>query len=72
MPMRLEGSCRCGAISFGVDSHTAVPVSALLLLDLPQERGRRRIRDQYNGPSRHSQSERQKRARGMERTDRRP
>ena len=22
MPMRLEGSCRCGAISFSVDSHT--------------------------------------------------
>jgi hypothetical protein len=22
MPMRLEGPCRCGAISFSVDSHT--------------------------------------------------
>ena len=25
MPMRLEGSCRCGAISFSVDSHTPYP-----------------------------------------------
>jgi len=25
MPMRLEGSCRCGAISFSVDSHTPCP-----------------------------------------------
>jgi hypothetical protein len=25
MPMRLEGSCRCGAISFTVDSHTPYP-----------------------------------------------
>jgi hypothetical protein len=25
MPMKLEGSCRCGAISFTVDSHTPVP-----------------------------------------------
>ena len=25
MPMRLEGSCRCGAISFRVDSHTPYP-----------------------------------------------
>src|SRR5215472_80771 len=25
MPMRLEGSCRCGAISFSVDSHTLYP-----------------------------------------------
>ena len=24
-PMRLEGSCRCGAISFSVDSHTPYP-----------------------------------------------
>jgi len=27
MPMRLEGSCRCGAISFTVDSHTPYPIS---------------------------------------------
>ena len=25
MPMRLEGSCRCGAIGFSVDSHTPYP-----------------------------------------------
>ena len=25
MPMKLEGSCRCGAIRFTVDSHTPVP-----------------------------------------------
>ena len=25
MPMRLEGSCRCSAISFNVDSHTPYP-----------------------------------------------
>jgi hypothetical protein len=25
MPLRLEGSCRCGAVSFSVDSHTPVP-----------------------------------------------
>lgn len=25
MPMRLEGSCRCGAIRFSVDSHTPYP-----------------------------------------------
>jgi hypothetical protein len=25
MPMRLEGSCRCGAVSFAVDSHTPYP-----------------------------------------------
>jgi hypothetical protein len=25
MPIRLEGSCRCGAISFSVDSHTPYP-----------------------------------------------
>src|SRR5258708_17054146 len=25
MPMRLEGSCRCGAVSFSVDSHTPDP-----------------------------------------------
>ena len=25
MPMRLEGSCRCGAISFSVNSHTPYP-----------------------------------------------
>jgi len=25
MAMRLEGSCRCGAISFSVDSHTPYP-----------------------------------------------
>jgi hypothetical protein len=25
MPMHLEGSCRCGAISFSVDSHTPYP-----------------------------------------------
>lgn len=25
MPMRLEGSCRCGAVSFSVDTHTPYP-----------------------------------------------
>jgi len=25
MPMRLDGSCRCGSVSFTVDSHTPVP-----------------------------------------------
>jgi hypothetical protein len=25
MPVRLEGSCRCGAVRFTVDSHTPVP-----------------------------------------------
>src|SRR6476660_1211691 len=25
MPMHLEGSCRCGAIGFSVDSHTPYP-----------------------------------------------
>jgi hypothetical protein len=25
MPMLLEGSCRCGAVCFGVESHTPVP-----------------------------------------------
>jgi hypothetical protein len=25
MPMNLEGSCRCGAVRFAVDSHTPVP-----------------------------------------------
>jgi len=25
MPMRLEGSCRCGAVRFSVDSHTPYP-----------------------------------------------
>src|SRR5215472_10215723 len=25
MPIRLEGSCRCGAISFSLDSHTPYP-----------------------------------------------
>ena len=25
MPMKLEGSCRCGAVSFSVDSHTPYP-----------------------------------------------
>jgi hypothetical protein len=25
MPMRLEGSCRCGAVAFACDSHTPVP-----------------------------------------------
>src|ERR1700751_4391423 len=44
----------------------AVSVSALLLLDLPQERRWRRIHDQYHGGSRDPKSERQKRARGME------
>jgi hypothetical protein len=57
MPMRLEGSCRCGAISFSVDSHTPYPYQ-LLLLDLPQERGWRRLRDQHHGHSRHSQTQR--------------
>jgi hypothetical protein len=59
MPMRLEGSCRCGAISFSVDSHTPYPYQRCYCSICPQERGWRRIRDQYNGPSRHSQSERQ-------------
>ena len=68
MPMRLEGSCRCGAISFSFDS-PAVPLSAMLLLDLPQERGWRRIRDQHHGPSRHFKSEMQKSVWGVECTD---
>lgn len=25
MPMHLEGSCRCGAVAFGLDSHTPAP-----------------------------------------------
>ena len=25
MPIRLEGSCRCGAVSFSFDSHTPYP-----------------------------------------------
>lgn len=25
MPMKLQGSCRCGAVSFSVDSHTPAP-----------------------------------------------
>lgn len=25
MPVRLEGSCRCGAVHFSIDSHTPVP-----------------------------------------------
>src|SRR3954451_22992232 len=25
MPLRLEGSCRCGAVRFAVDSHTPYP-----------------------------------------------
>ena len=25
MPMRLEGSCRCGAVKFALDSHTPYP-----------------------------------------------
>jgi hypothetical protein len=25
MPMRLEGSCRCGAVTFALDSHTPYP-----------------------------------------------
>ena len=25
MPMRLEGSCRCGAVKFTLDSHTPYP-----------------------------------------------
>lgn len=25
MPLKLEGSCRCGAVSFSVDSHTPAP-----------------------------------------------
>ncbi len=25
MPMRLDGSCRCGAVAFSVDSHTPYP-----------------------------------------------
>ena len=25
MPMKLEGSCRCGAVAFSVESHTPVP-----------------------------------------------
>jgi len=25
MPMRLEGSCRCGAVKFSVDSHAPQP-----------------------------------------------
>src|SRR5215472_5665239 len=25
MPMRLEGSCRCGVVSFSIDSHTPYP-----------------------------------------------
>lgn len=25
MPMRLQGSCRCGAVRFALDSHTPVP-----------------------------------------------
>lgn len=25
MPMHLEGSCRCGAVTFALDSHTPVP-----------------------------------------------
>ena len=25
MPLRLEGSCRCGAVSFAVDSHAPHP-----------------------------------------------
>ena len=37
MPMHLEGSCRCGAISFSVDEPHAIPISALLLFDLPQQ-----------------------------------
>ena len=47
--MKLEGSCHCGAVKFTRRIAHALPVHALLLLDLPQDRRRRRLRDQHHG-----------------------
>ena len=38
-----------GAVRFTVVSHTPVSLHALLLLDLPEDRRRRRLRDQHHG-----------------------
>ena len=51
MPVRLEGSCRCGAVRF-IGFAGAATLPALLLLDLPQDGGRRWIRHQLSRPSR--------------------
>jgi len=50
--MKLEGSCHCGAVKFTVQSHTPYPYMRCYLLDLPQDRWRRRLRDQHHGPRR--------------------
>ena len=58
VPRRFK--CRCvskapvaAARSASPSTATRRTPSAMLLLDLPQERGWRRIRDQHHGPSRH-------------------
>ena len=43
MPMLLKGSCRCGAVHLRGRKPHACPLPALLLLDLPQAAGRRRL-----------------------------
>ena len=47
--MKLEGSCHCGAVKFTRRIAHALPLHALLLLDLPQDRRRRRVCDQHHG-----------------------
>jgi hypothetical protein len=44
--MHLEGSCHCRKVKFTVESGRAGSVHAVLLLDLPQDRRGRRLRDQ--------------------------
>ena len=49
MPLNLEGGCRCGAVQLLRRQPHALSLPALLLLDLPQDRGRRRLRHQPHG-----------------------
>ena len=50
--MELKGSCHCGAVRFTVHSAHPYPFSAVLLLDLPQDRRGGRLRDQPRRRSR--------------------
>ena len=54
--MRLDGSCHCGARAVSRRIAHAVSFHALLLLDLPQDAGRRRLRDQHHGRRVHARA----------------
>ena len=64
MPMLLKGSCRCGAVRFEVAEPHARALSALLLLDLPQAAGRRRLRHQSGRHFGHAEGRRARRISG--------